>query len=275
MTAAPAIMGVVNATPDSFSDGGRFLDPRAAVAHGLRLADEGAAILDVGGESTRPGAEPVDLDEELARTIPVIEGLKGKTQARLSIDTRKPEAALAAVSAGATIWNDVSALTYAPDSLETAAALGCDVVLMHAQGDPRTMQDHPHYDDVVGEVCAFLAGRLEAAVRAGVPESRLILDPGIGFGKTPAHNLALLAGLGRLAALGRPVLVGASRKRFIAALDRPGEAADRLGGSIAAVLAARAVLGPAAPAIFRVHDVAATRQALAVFSAIENAKNSG
>jgi len=275
MTAAPAIMGVVNATPDSFSDGGRFLDPRAAVAHGLRLADEGAAILDIGGESTRPGAEPVDLDEELARTIPVIEGLKGKTQARLSIDTRKPEAARAAVSAGATIWNDVSALTYAPDSLETAAALGCDVVLMHAQGDPRTMQDHPRYDDVVGEVCAFLARRLEAAVRAGVPERRLILDPGIGFGKTPAHNLALLAGLGRLASLGRPVLVGASRKRFIAALDRPGEAADRLGGSIAAVLAARAVLGPAAPAIFRVHDVAATRQALAVFSAIENAKNSG
>ncbi len=264
---SPLLMGIVNATPDSFSDGGRYLDPRDAVAHALRLADEGAAILDIGGESTRPGAEPVDLDEELARVIPVIEGLKGKTKARLSVDTRKPEVARAAVAAGASIWNDVTALTYSPESLKAAAALDCDIVLRHAQGDPRTMQDRPHYDDVVGEVGAFLAARLEAAAAAGVSRARLILDPGIGFGKTVGHNLALLANIPRFAALGAPLLVGASRKRFIAALDRPGEAAERLGGSLAAALAAAS----GGAAILRVHDVAATRQALAVAAAIRGA----
>ena len=263
----PLLMGIVNATPDSFSDGGRFLDPRDAVAHGLRLADEGAAILDIGGESTRPGAEPADQDEELARTIPVIEGLKGKTQARLSIDTRKPEVAQAAVAAGASVWNDVTALSYAPDSLAVAASLDCDIVLMHARGDPRTMQDDPRYDDVVGEVCAYLTGRIDAAEAAGVSRARLIVDPGVGFGKTVEHNLALLANIPRFAALGCPVLIGASRKRFIAALDRPGEASDRFGGSIAAALAAAS----GGAAILRVHDVAMTRQALTVAAAIDGA----
>ena len=257
-------MAVVNTTPDSFSDGGRFLDPETAVAYGLRLAEEGAHILDIGGESTRPGAEEVPAAEELARVLPVVEGLAGATPARVSIDTRKPEVAAAAVAAGATIWNDVSALTYAPHSLETAAGLDCAIVLMHAQGDPKTMQDNPHYDDVVEEVCAFLGERIETCLAAGVGEDRLIVDPGVGFGKTLQHNLALIAGLDRVAALGRPVLLGASRKRFIAALDRPGPADERLGGSIAAVLAGYA----RGAAIFRVHDVAATRQALAVAVAI-------
>lgn len=274
MTAAPTkprfmrtlLMGVVNATPDSFSDGGAYLDPRAAIAHALRLADEGADILDIGGESTRPGAEPVPLDEELARIIPVIAELATKTRARISVDTRKPEVARAAVAAGASIWNDVSALTYSAQSLPVAAALACDIVLMHAQGDPRTMQDRPHYDDVVGEVLAFLGARIMACRAADISEDRLIVDPGVGFGKTIAHNIALIQDLARIAALGRPVLLGASRKRFIAALDRPAEASDRLGGSIAAALAG----ARAGAAILRVHDVAATRQALAVAAAIEN-----
>jgi len=258
------IMGVVNATPDSFSDGGRFLDAGKAVARALQLVEEGADIIDIGGESTRPGAQPVGEAEELARVTPVLTALADRTAARLSIDTRKPAVAAACVAAGATIWNDVSALTHAPESLETAARLDCDVVLMHAQGDPETMQDDPRYDDVVEDVRAFLARRVEACIRAGVDEDRLILDPGIGFGKTLDHNLALMAGLDRLAALGRPVLLGASRKRFIAALDRDGPAAERLGGSIAAVLAGYA----RGASIFRVHDVAATRQALAVAAAI-------
>ncbi len=260
-------MGVVNTTPDSFSDGGQFLDLNAAIQHGLRLSDEGAKILDIGGESTRPGAEPVSVEDELARVVPVIEGLAAKTDTALSIDTRKPEVARAAIAAGATIWNDVSALTYAPDSLETAADLSCDIVLMHAQGDPKTMQDHPHYDDVVEEVYAFLAARMEACMKAGVAQEQVIVDPGIGFGKTLAHNLALLANLGRFADLSRPVLLGASRKRFIAALDRDGPAAERLGGSLAAVIAG----WRAGASIFRVHDVAATRQALNVADAIANA----
>lgn len=257
-------MGVVNTTPDSFSDGGRFLDADRAVAHGLRLAEEGAHILDIGGESTRPGAEAVPEDQELARTLPVVEGLADAASVRLSIDTRKPEVAAAAVAAGASVWNDVSALTYAPESLDAAVELDCAIVLMHAQGDPKTMQDHPHYDDVVEEVYAFLARRIEACVAAGVAENRLIVDPGIGFGKTLQHNLSLMARLDRFAALGRPVLLGASRKRFIAALDRDGPADSRVGGSVAAVLSGFAC----GASIFRVHDVAATRQALAVAAAI-------
>lgn len=259
-------MGVLNTTPDSFSDGGRFFDPVAAVAHGLRLAEDGADILDIGGESTRPGAETVSIEEELRRTVPVIEALAAQTSATLSIDTRKPQVARAAIAAGARIWNDVSALTYAPDSLEIAASLSCDIVLMHAQGDPETMQQNPRYDDVVEEVYAFLSERIEASIRAGIDETRLIVDPGIGFGKTLAHNLALLAGLARFCDLGRPVLLGVSRKRFIAAIDREEPAEERLGGSIAAVLAG----WRRGAAIFRVHDVAATRQALNVAKAIEN-----
>lgn len=260
-------MGVVNATPDSFSDGGRFLDPATAVAHALRLAEEGADILDVGGESTRPGADDVLASEEIARAVPVIDGvIKAGCAAAISIDTRKPEVARAAIAAGASIWNDVTALTYGPDSLETAAALGCDVVLMHAQGDPKTMQKDPRYDDVVEDVYAWLARRIEACVKAGVAETRLIVDPGVGFGKTLDHNLALLANLSRFCGLGRPVLLGASRKRFISAVDRDVPPAERLGGSLAAVLGGLA----RGASIFRVHDVAATRQALTVASAIEN-----
>lgn len=256
-------MGVVNATPDSFSDGGRFFDPAAAIAHGLKLAADGADILDIGGESTRPGADAVPAGEELRRVMPVIEGL-GKVDAALSIDTRKPEVARAAIAAGASIWNDVSALTYAPESRETAASLGCKVVLMHAQGDPKTMQIAPRYDDVIEEVYAFLAARIGACEAAGMPRERLIIDPGIGFGKTRDHNLALIAGLARFTDLGCPVLLGASRKRFIASLDRDAPAEARLGGSLAAALAGAA----RGASIFRVHDVAETRQALAVFGAI-------
>lgn len=258
-------MGVVNTTPDSFSDGGRFLEPEQAVAHGLKLLEDGADILDIGGESTRPGAEFVPAEEECARVIPVIEKLiEADCRAQISIDTRKPDVARAAIEAGVSIWNDVSALAYAPDSLETAASLDCGVVLMHAQGDPKTMQNNPYYDDVVEEVYAYLAGRVEACISAGVNESRLVIDPGIGFGKTLSHNLTLLANLDRFRALGCPVLLGASRKRFIAALDRDGPAAERIGGSLAAALQglARGV------SIFRVHDVAETRQALTIAAAI-------
>jgi dihydropteroate synthase len=263
----PLLMGVVNVTPDSFSDGGAFLDPAHAIDHALKLVDEGAAIIDIGGESTRPGSEPVDEATELARILPVVRGLSSQTAAVISIDTRRPAVARAAVEAPASIWNDVSALTFTPESLRAAAMLSCRVVLMHARGDPKTMQDDPRYDDVIAEVMGFLADRIAAAQAAGVDRSRLIVDPGIGFGKTLAHNLALLAGLPILAELGLPILLGASRKRFIAAIDRPGPAAARLGGSIAAALAGAA----RGASILRVHDVAATRQALAVHFALERA----
>lgn len=266
-TLHPLVMGIVNVTPDSFSDGGRFLDYEDAINHARQLVEEGADILDIGGESTRPGAEPVPEAEELNRVLPVVEGLAAATSSVLSIDTRKPEVAKTALAAGASIWNDVSALTYAPDSVEIAASLDCDVVLMHAQGDPKTMQDRPYYENVVEEVYAFLAARIEACVAAGIAEARLIVDPGIGFGKTPEHNIALMARLDRFCALGRPVLLGASRKRFIAALDRGGPASERLGGSIAAALTGLR----RGASIFRVHDVAATRQALNVAAAIEKA----
>ncbi len=258
-------MGVVNVTPDSFSDGGRFFDEAAAVSHGLALAEAGADWLDVGGESTRPGAEPVSEAQELARVIPVIAGLRARTALPISIDTLKPAVARAAVAAGASMWNDVSALTAAPDSLETAAELGCAVTLMHMRGEPRTMQDDPRYDDVVAEVAAYLAHRAQVALAAGVRREAIWLDPGIGFGKTTVHNLALIARLDRLAALGFPVLLGASRKRFIRALDPKGDApAARLGGSLAAALAG----ARAGAAMVRVHDVRETVQALAVQAAI-------
>lgn len=263
----PLLMGVVNVTPDSFSDGGSFLDPSHAIEHGLKLVEEGAAILDIGGESTRPGAETVADAVELARVLPVIKGLAAQTAAALSIDTRKPAVARAAVEAGASIWNDVSALGFSGESLAVAASLSCRVVLMHAQGEPKTMQDNPRYGDVVDEVVADLARRIADCEAAGIDRSRIIVDPGIGFGKTLAHNLALIANLGRLSALGAPILLGASRKRFIAALDRQGPAGVRLGGSIAAALAGAAQ----GAAIIRVHDVSATRQALSVAFAIDSA----
>jgi len=266
----PLIMGVVNATPDSFSDGGRYIGAGRAVDHALALIEEGAGIIDIGGESTRPGADDVPEAEELARVMPVVRALAAQTAAPISIDTRKPAVARASIEAGARIWNDVSALGGAPESLAVGALLarqGVRLVLMHAQGAPATMQIAPRYDDVVGEVEAFLKARMAAAIAAGAPEERIILDPGIGFGKTADHNLALIAATARLAAIGPPLLVGASRKRFIAALDRDGPADARVGGSVAAALAAAA----GGAAILRVHDVAATRQALAIARAISAA----
>lgn len=257
-------MGVVNVTPDSFSDGGRLLDVEAAVAHARDLDLAGADILDIGGESTRPGAAPVPAEVEAARVLPVLRALRPVTNRRLSIDTCKPDVARAAVEAGADMWNDVTALG-APGAAELAAALGCDVVLMHMQGEPRTMQQSPRYDDVMAEVCTFLLERAQVALAAGVDRSRIWLDPGIGFGKTLAHNLTLLAGLDTIVGLGFPVLLGASRKRFIAAIGPGGETPHgRLGGSIAAALSG----ARAGVTAVRVHDVAETVQALAVQQAI-------
>ncbi len=261
----PKVMGIVNATPDSFSDGGRFLAPEAALAHARRLIAEGADSLDVGAESTRPGAAPVSAEVEIARLVPLIEAIRAESAIPISVDTMKPAVARAAAMAGATIWNDVAALRFTPDALATAAQLGCDVVLMHMQGEPRTMQAEPHYADVVGEVCAFLAERADAAMAAGVARERIWLDPGIGFGKHMIrHNLPLLAHLDRVVALGFPVLLGASRKAFIGALDHGAKADARLGGSIAAALAGAS----AGVAAVRVHDVRETVQALAIHAAI-------
>jgi dihydropteroate synthase len=260
---APLVMGVVNVTPDSFSDGGQFGDQRAALDHALKLVAQGADILDIGGESTRPGAEIVPLEQELERTIDLIAAIRARTQTPISIDTRKPEVARAAVAAGADCWNDVSALGFAPDSIETAATLGVPVILMHAKGDPKTMQDAPSYRDVTGEVLNFLVSAIGQAVRAGVPITNILVDPGIGFGKTLDHNLTLMRELDRIAALGRPVLFGASRKSFIGKIDRS-DAHNRLGGSLGAALWA----ADHGAAILRVHDVAETVQALRVRAAI-------
>jgi dihydropteroate synthase len=256
-------MGVLNVTPDSFSDGGRYLSVDAALAQARRLIDEGADILDVGGESTRPGAQPVPVDEEIRRVVPVIEALSD-CGVPVSVDTRRAAVMQAALDAGAAILNDVSALTADPDSLSVAAASGAPVVLMHALGDPRTMQDDPRYDDVVGEVRDYLAARIDACVAAGIARDRLIVDPGIGFGKTLDHNLALLRALDRFHALGCPLLLGVSRKSFIGRLAGGVPAERRLAGSLAGALAG--VLHGVH--ILRVHDVADTRQAIAVWQAI-------
>lgn len=267
---APRIMGIVNVTPDSFSDGGQFTQPDDAVDHAMALVDEGADVLDIGGESTRPGALPVSVDEELSRVIPVIEALSRKSDCAISVDTRKSAVARAAMEAGAKIWNDVSALGFDLKSLQTAADLECDVILMHAQGDPETMQNEPDYANVVQEVFEFLTARIEIAQMAGIKKERITIDPGIGFGKTLNHNLDLLRNLSTFTALGCPVLLGASRKQFISACDRDGRAVDRVGGSLAAALAgARAGVD-----IVRVHDVAHTRQAFAVYTAIDTSQES-
>jgi len=259
-------MGVVNVTPDSFSDGGRYLDPAAALAHARRMIAEGADILDIGGESTRPHAEPVTQADEIARVVPLIEAIRRESPIPISIDTMKPAVARAAVAAGAGMWNDVTALSFAPDSLAAAAALGCEVVLMHMRGEPATMQDDPRYDDVVAEVRAFLSGRAEAAVAAGVARDRILLDPGIGFGKALEHNLELLRNLDQISGLGFPVVLGVSRKRFVRAIDPSAvEASDRLGGSLAAALWG----AHHGAAILRVHDVRETAQALKVWGAIK------
>jgi dihydropteroate synthase len=261
-------MGIVNLTPDSFSDGGRFLAPRQALDHARRLIAEGADILDLGAESTRPGAAPVSQQTELERLLPLIEAIRQDSAVPISIDTMKPAVAQAALTAGATIWNDVTALGYDSNSLATAAGLGCDVVLMHMRGEPRTMQDDPRYEDVAAEVEQFLLRRAKAAQQAGVVRDRIWLDPGLGFGKTTAHNLSLIAALPRLVSHGYRVLLGASRKRFLAALHpAAADPADRLAGSIAAALAG----ARAGVAAVRAHDVAATIQALDVDAAIRQA----
>jgi dihydropteroate synthase len=258
-------MGIVNVTPDSFSDGGRFLAAEDGIAHARRLIDQGADILDIGGESTRPGARPVPEHDEIARVVPLVQAVRRVSDVAVSIDTMKPAVARAAVRAGATIWNDVTALRFAPEAPDVAAELGCEVVLMHMLGEPGTMQDAPRYDDVVTEVEAFLLARARVAIAAGVAKDRIWLDPGIGFGKTLEHNLALLAALPRFVALGYSILLGASRKRFIAGVDPSAQSADdRLGGSIAAHL----IGAEAGVAAVRVHDVRETVQALDVLRAV-------
>ena len=259
----PVVMGILNVTPDSFSDGGRYTDVGAAVAHGRRMVAEGAAIIDVGGESTRPGAAPVDARAEIERVVPVIEALAGSVPVPIAIDTSKPEVIAAAAAAGAGLVNDVYGLRR-EGALEAAAASGLPVCIMHMQGEPRTMQQSPAYDDVVAEVIAFLAERIESCVAAGVARSRILVDPGIGFGKTLAHNLALLAAVERLVReLDCPVLIGVSRKSMFASLL--GRAVDeRLPASLAAALAA--VAGGAS--VIRAHDVRETVDALAVWAAL-------
>jgi dihydropteroate synthase len=259
------VMGIVNVTPDSFSDGGLFAGPQDAVAHGARLVDEGADILDIGGESTRPGSEEVPADEELARVLPVIEGLRAaRPDAPLSVDTRKPEVAAKALAAGASIVNDVTAATTDRTMFDVAKDAGAGLVLMHMLGEPKTMQDDPRYDDVVAEVHEFLRERVEAAVFAGISVEHLAIDPGIGFGKTLEHNLDLLRNLDALRDLDAAVLVGASRKRFIGTLTGVDDAADRVEGSIAAGVWSVS----SGVDVLRVHDVRQTVRALRVVDAI-------
>jgi dihydropteroate synthase len=272
------LMGVLNVTPDSFSDGGRFLDAEAAIARGQALLEEGADIVDVGGESTRPGAQPVSAGEELARVRPVLDGLAAAgvaASAQISIDTCKAPVARVALDAGATLVNDVSALRADPEMVEVVAGSGADCCLMHMRGEPRTMQraGGPRYDDVVDEVKAFLEERLAFAVREGVAEERVLLDPGIGFGKTAQHNLELLRRLEELARIGRPIVIGTSRKSFLGRIAAeavgavaPLEASERLAGT----LATNVLAYERGASVFRVHDVALVRQSLAVAAATLN-----
>ena len=259
----PRVMGIVNATPDSFADGGEHATVEAAIAHGLKLAGEGADILDIGGESTRPGAEDVPLEEELRRVVPVIEALAQRVSIPISIDTSKPEVMRVAVAAGAGMVNDVYGLRR-EGALDAAAELGVPVVLMHMQGEPRTMQANPEYDDVVGEVHRFLAERIFAAEMAGIPKRRIVVDPGFGFGKNARHNLQLLAQLRRFTELGVPVLAGLSRKRTIGELTGRDDPRERVFGSVAAHL----IAAQNGAMLLRVHDVAATVDALKVWNAV-------
>ena len=259
----PRVMGIVNVTPDSFSDGGAHDNVDAAVAHALRLAAEGADILDVGGESTRPGAEPVGVEEELRRVIPVIERLARECPLPISVDSSKPEVMRAAVAAGAGMLNDVYALR-GEGALDAAASLATPVVLMHMQGEPRSMQAEPHYEDVVSEVFRFLAERIFAAEMAGIDKKRIVVDPGFGFGKNRDHNLALLAQLRRFEELGVPVLAGLSRKKTIGELTGRSDPRERVHGSVAAHL----IAAQHGARLLRVHDVAATVDALQVWNAV-------
>jgi dihydropteroate synthase len=265
----PGVMGVLNITPDSFSDGGQTLALDAALHRAEAMVTAGAAVIDVGGESTRPGAAPVGAEEEIGRVVPVISAIAARFPIPVSVDTSKPQVMCAAVAAGAGIINDVRALRL-PGALEAAAKLQVPVCLMHMQGEPETMQQGPSYGDVVGEVVAFLQARMTACEAAGIPEGRILLDPGFGFGKTLTHNLALLAGLGAIAALGPPVVVGLSRKSMIGTLTgRPVTA--RIAGSLAAAVLAV----ERGAALVRAHDVAETVDALAVLAALRAAEASG
>ena len=259
----PRVLGIVNVTPDSFSDGGAHDTLEAAIAHGLQLVHEGADALDVGGESTRPGADDVPLEEELRRTIPVIQALAQRVSIPISIDTSKPEVMRAAVEAGAGMINDVYALRR-EGALDAAAAAGVPVVLMHMQGEPRSMQDAPQYNDVVGDVHRFLAERIFACEMAGIERKRVVVDPGFGFGKTREHNLQLLAQLQKLTELGVPVLAGLSRKKTIGELTGRSEPRERIHGSVAAAL----IAAQKGARLLRVHDVAATVDALKVWNAV-------
>jgi dihydropteroate synthase len=257
------IMGVVNVTPDSFSDGGVFEDHIAAIAHARRLAGEGADIIDVGGESTRPGAAPVPAEQELERTIPVVEGIKGlNLPVQISIDTMKLAVAQRAIEAGASYVNDVTAFRHEPELAALVADMGVDCCLMHMLGEPRTMQENPRYDDVVDDVKAFLHERLTAATDAGIKEERIQLDPGIGFGKTLEHNLELLRRLDELTALGRPLVIGTSRKSFLGRITGR-DVTERVHATVATTV----IAFERGARVFRVHDVAATRDALAVSAA--------
>jgi dihydropteroate synthase len=258
----PRIAGIINVTPDSFADGGQFIEPQRAIEHALKLVEEGADLLDIGGESTQPGADAVDVATEIARILPVIEALAAQTKVPISIDTSKAEVMRAAIGAGAGLINDVRALR-SEGALDAAAALGVPVVLMHMQGEPRTMQDDPQYDDVVGEVHRFLTERLFACQMAGIDKKKILVDPGFGFGKTLEHNLALLRELSRFAEIA-PVVAGLSRKSTIGTLTGRVDHADRAAGSAAAALIA--VQNGAL--IVRVHDVAMTRDVLAVWRAV-------
>lgn len=261
----PRVMGIVNVTPDSFSDGGRASECGAAVAQALGLLDAGADLLDIGGESTRPGSQPVALDEELRRVVPVIEGVADRSRAPLSVDTSKAEVARRAIRAGARIVNDISALAREPDMVRVVSESGAGVILMHMRGEPATMQDDPRYDDVVAEIYEFLARRIEWAESRGIARARIAVDPGIGFGKTLEHNLALLRNLARFANLGCALLVGTSRKGFLGALT--GRPVDRrAAASVASALAAVAQ----GANIVRVHDVAETADALKVWTALRS-----
>ncbi len=261
----PLVMGIVNVTPDSFSDGGRFASTAAAVAHGLELAEQGADILDIGGESTRPGATPIDLMEELRRVLPVATELARQSSALLSIDTSKAAVARACLDAGAQIVNDVTALTGDPEMLAVARAAGAGVILMHMQGTPATMQSAPHYDDVVGDISDYLLNRLQNAAALGISLEKIALDPGVGFGKTHEHNLEIVARLAEFQRLGRPICLGASRKGFIGKIAGKSQE-ERMLGSVA--VACHAYLRGAAQ-IVRVHDVAQTCAALRMLEALK------
>ncbi len=260
----PMIMGILNTTPDSFSDGGKYMAVDLAVEHGLRLAAEGADILDIGGESTRPGSQPVSVDEELRRVIPVIERLKEKIEIPLSIDTSKSEVAKQALRFGAQIVNDISGLRFDPQMIEVCCETSCGVICMHIQGTPQTMQNDPHYDNVVDDLCEDFTARLISLERAGLPRERIVIDPGIGFGKTADHNLEILSNIARFRELGRPVLIGHSRKRFLQKVLKQ-TLDERLFGTVGVSIS----MAQQHVDILRVHDVAANRDAITAWQATQ------